>query len=69
MPTLADSSYEGAGIGILIPVKKPAGNQDFDIDTRTLATPLPSPQLSVPRSSKHPQAAEPLATPSLRQRR
>ncbi|HEX6524991.1 MAG TPA: transposase family protein [Streptosporangiaceae bacterium] len=35
MPTLADSGYQGAGIGILTPVKKPAGNQDLDIDTRT----------------------------------
>jgi hypothetical protein len=35
MPTLADSGYEGAGIGVLTPVKKPAGNQDLDIDTRT----------------------------------
>lgn len=35
MPCLADSGYEGAGIGILTPVKKPAGNQDLDIGTRT----------------------------------
>ena len=35
MPCLADSGYEGAGIGILVPVKRPAGNQEFDIDTRT----------------------------------
>ena len=35
MPTLADLGYEGAGIGILTPVKKPAGNQDLDIGTRT----------------------------------
>jgi hypothetical protein len=35
MPALADSGYEGAGIGILTPVKKPAGNQDLDIGTRT----------------------------------
>ena len=35
MPCLADSGYEGAGIGILTPVKKPAGNQEPDIDTRT----------------------------------
>jgi len=35
MPTLADSGYEGAGIGVLTPVKKPAGNQDLDIGTRT----------------------------------
>jgi len=35
MPTLADSGYEGAGIGIHVPVKAPAGNQELDIDTRT----------------------------------
>ena len=35
MPALADSGYEGAGIGILTPVKKPARNQELDIDTRT----------------------------------
>jgi hypothetical protein len=35
MPCLADSGYEGAGIGILTPVKKPAANQELDIDTRT----------------------------------
>jgi hypothetical protein len=35
MPTLADSGYEGAGIGVLTPVKKPSGNQDLDIGTRT----------------------------------
>ena len=35
MPCLADSGYEGAGIGILTPVKKPAGNRELDIGTRT----------------------------------
>jgi hypothetical protein len=35
MPTLADLGYEGAGIGILTPVKRPSGNQEPDIDTRT----------------------------------
>jgi hypothetical protein len=35
MPCLADSGYDGAGIGILTPVKKPAGNQELDIGTRT----------------------------------
>jgi DDE superfamily endonuclease len=38
MPTLADSGYEGAGIGIHVPVKAPAGNQELDIDTRTRNT-------------------------------
>jgi len=35
MPCLADSGYQGAGIGILVPVKKPAGNQELDRGTRT----------------------------------
>ncbi|HEV8278977.1 MAG TPA: transposase family protein [Streptosporangiaceae bacterium] len=35
LPTLADPGYEGAGIGILIPVKQPPGGRDLDIDTRT----------------------------------
>ena len=35
MPALADLGYEGAGKGILTPVKRPAGNQELDIGTRT----------------------------------
>ena len=35
LPCLADTGYEGTGIGILTPVKKPAGNQELDIGTRT----------------------------------
>ena len=35
MPTLADSGYEGAGIGIHVPVKNPGGNQELDPGTRT----------------------------------
>lgn len=35
MPVLADGGYEGAGHGILTPVKKPAGNKELDINTRT----------------------------------
>lgn len=35
LPTLADPGYEGAGIGILIPVKQPTGGQDLDINART----------------------------------
>jgi hypothetical protein len=34
MPCLADGGYE-AGTGVLTPVKKPAGNQELDIGTRT----------------------------------
>jgi hypothetical protein len=35
LPTLADPGYDGAGIGIHIPVKQPTGGRDLDIDTRT----------------------------------
>ncbi len=35
LPVLADSGYEGAGHGVHVPVKKPAGGQELDIGTRT----------------------------------
>jgi hypothetical protein len=35
LPTLADLGYDGAGIGIHIPVRQPPGGQDLDINTRT----------------------------------
>jgi DDE superfamily endonuclease len=35
LPTLADPGYDGAGTGILIPVKQPAGGGELDINTRT----------------------------------
>jgi hypothetical protein len=35
LPALADPGYDGAGIGIHIPVKQPPGGQELDIDTRT----------------------------------
>jgi hypothetical protein len=35
LPTLADPGYEGAGIGILIPVKQPPGGRELDVNTRT----------------------------------
>lgn len=35
LPTLADSGYEGAGIGILIPVKQPTGGRELDINACT----------------------------------
>lgn len=35
LPTLADLGYEGAGIGVFIPVKHPSGGQALDADTRT----------------------------------
>jgi DDE superfamily endonuclease len=35
LPTLADPGYDGAGIGIHIPVKQLPGGQDLDINNRT----------------------------------
>ncbi|MBN6054652.1 IS5/IS1182 family transposase [Nonomuraea sp. RK-328] len=35
LPTLADSGYEGAGIGIHTPIKQPDGNQILSPDNRT----------------------------------
>jgi DDE superfamily endonuclease len=35
LPVLADSGYEGAGCGVHIPVRNPAGGRDLDINTRT----------------------------------
>jgi hypothetical protein len=35
MPALADSGYEGAGTGIPVPFKNPAGNQELDAGART----------------------------------
>ena len=35
LPSLADPGYEGAGIGLHIPVKQPPDGRELDIDTRT----------------------------------
>jgi hypothetical protein len=35
LPTLADPGYDGAGIGIHIPLKQPPGNRELDIGSRT----------------------------------
>jgi hypothetical protein len=35
LPALADPGYDGAGIGIHIPVRQPAGGRELDIGTRT----------------------------------
>ncbi len=35
LPVLADTGYEGAGHGVHVPVKKPAGGGELDPDTRT----------------------------------
>ena len=34
MPVLADPGYEGAGHGVHVPVKKPAGVKELNVDTR-----------------------------------
>jgi hypothetical protein len=35
LPALADLGYDGAGIGVHIPVKQPAGGRELDIGART----------------------------------
>jgi hypothetical protein len=35
MPVLADCGYEGAGHGVLTPVKKPQGVKELDVNART----------------------------------
>src|SRR5208282_5948070 len=35
MPALADSGYEGAGHGVHVPAKRPAGVKELDINART----------------------------------
>ncbi len=35
LPTLADLGYDGAGLGIHIPVKQPPGGRELDVNTRT----------------------------------
>jgi hypothetical protein len=35
LPVLADSGYVGAGHGVHVPVKKPAGGRELDLDTQT----------------------------------
>jgi DDE superfamily endonuclease len=35
LPALADPGYEGAGIGILIPVRQPPGGRELDVNNRT----------------------------------
>jgi DDE superfamily endonuclease len=35
LPTLADPGYDGAGIGILIPVRQPPGGGELDVNSRT----------------------------------
>jgi hypothetical protein len=42
LPTLADPGYEGAGIGVHIPARQPAGGRDLDMNTRTRNTLLRS---------------------------
>jgi hypothetical protein len=35
LPALADCGYEGAGCGVHVPVRNPAGGRELDLDTRT----------------------------------
>ncbi len=35
LPVLADSGYEGAGTGVHVPVKQPAGGRELDNNART----------------------------------
>ena len=35
LPALADPGYEGAGLGILIPVRQPPGGRELDVNNRT----------------------------------
>jgi hypothetical protein len=35
LPMLADSGYEGAGAGVYVPVKKPAGGEELDPNTKS----------------------------------
>jgi DDE superfamily endonuclease len=35
LPVLADSGYKGAGCGVHVPVKKPAGGRELELNTRT----------------------------------
>jgi DDE superfamily endonuclease len=35
MPALADPGYDGAGIGVHIPARQPAGGRELDINART----------------------------------
>jgi hypothetical protein len=35
LPALADPGYDGAGIGVHIPVKQPSDGRELDVDTRT----------------------------------
>jgi hypothetical protein len=35
MPVLADCGYDGAGCGVLVPVKKPKDGSDLSVDNRT----------------------------------
>jgi IS5 family transposase len=35
LPVLADSGYDGAGCGIHVPVRRPAGGGELDLNTQT----------------------------------
>ena len=75
LPTLADPGYEGVGIGILIPVRQPAGGGGLDINTRTRnaiqrslrclgnADPPCSPAAGAPSSTSPPAPARSATSP------
>ena len=66
LPTLADPGYDGAGIGIHIPVRHPADGRDLDIDTRTRKRPALFPAL--PGGTRVRAARRPLAHPAVHHR-
>ena len=61
LSTLADGGYEGAGIGVLTPVKNPADGQTLSIDNRT-NKPAPT-RPALPRRTRICPAQRPLAHP------
>ena len=76
LPALADPGYDGAGIGVHIPVKQPPDGQELDIDTApatlssvrcaawaSAGSPC-SPAAGVPSSTSPPAQARSAASPA-----
>jgi len=67
LPTLADPGYDGAGIGIHMPVKQLPGDRDLDINTRTrnanAGSPC-SPAAGAPCSTSPPAPAKLATSPA-----
>ncbi len=57
MPALADCGYEGAGHGVLTPVKKPEGVNELDINARTRNMLLSSARVNIQPSGRGPLPA------------